>query len=910
MVGYLTELGFRERNEIYSSYPCCVARCFADEYGGAWHEIETFKEMLKSKGIITNLPNFTNLDERRAFLESDMFSEITNRYYQALNEDEKAIFIDALSYKIVSDYVPAIGSKHQDALSLKYRKEGYDIDTPEGMKMLKTTTKIFSVLEDDSKFDHVRPEVLKGALELGTFKVDSQRLEAILKIASFDEEKDYIGTYLGKIGSEAYSQFNLTVNQIEKLKSDNPDLADMIIQSLTDDAKKNYLQSDEHRLSVLKGKKFIGVLAEYIDSVQGTDLETIKERQKDLEILLRQKGIEIEFSEPISADNLEEFLISDNFKSMVNRYYQAIENKKGFVNETGIDYGYFCKEIQLGSKVFSAIEDDTKFEYLSQNNTAVLGVALENGLLESDSHRVMAMTKIYEANPHSQYLYDYFESVRDGKIKKFDFSPNQIESLVERKDEFDDKIITAILSSTNHERIMQYLSEKPKNVSFCMNTLEHDEADLLLKSIDDEEYKAKLMLSIKGDARIVGSLFPNIEDNFVRGIITAECVRPEFLEEGKPALQRIKDFLEIKESFLDLPENERVSFLCSLPFDDFENPNSNLHRDVNEMKKSLLSYIDDPTDRQRVIESMAYYVEPNIEKYVDLTQQMIIEYVDDNLKLDREQRERLEIVFRTNDVFFTDYDVSTTNGMTDHVRREVTIANHSRGDTKNIILDMIHEYSHALSMANFMQDAAYHVGDTFEEGMADTFSEQVANYYFSKHRDVEIDGEIFQPSLPLVNNSCYIQENSWVKSMLYPLVETNQDKDAIQQFVFGDKNSFFDLTLGEGFSERMEHDFVGNPLDVEITQEELVSAHPTAFLSIENNNLYLQKNKLISTLTTMSQTMCAREEEVPLDGNEIIEHIEQEEIRLGQISAATYALAQDMESPKKWRERDDNLRGG
>lgn len=537
----MTELGFRERNEIYSSYPCCVARCFADEYGGAWHEIETFKEMLKAKGIITNLPNFTNLDERRAFLESDMFSEITNRYYQALNEDEKAIFIDALSYKIVSDYVPAIGSKHQDALSLKYRKEGYDMDTPEGMKMLKTTTKIFSVLEDDSKFDHVRPE---------------------------------------------------------------------------------------------------------------------------------------------------------------------------------------------------------------------------------------------------------------------------------------------------------------------------------------------------------------------------------FLEEGKPALQRIKDFLEIKESFLDLPENERVSFLCSLPFDDFENPNSNLHRDVNEMKKSLLSYIDDPTDRQRVIESMAYYVEPNIEKYVDLTQQMIIEYVDDNLKLDREQRERLEIVFRTNDVFFTDYDVSTTNGMTDHVRREVTIANHSRGDTKNIILDMIHEYSHALSMANFMQDAAYHVGDTFEEGMADTFSEQVANYYFSKHRDVEIDGEIFQPSLPLVNNSCYIQENSWVKSMLYPLVETNQDKDAIQQFVFEDKNSFFDLTLGEGFSERMEHDFVGNPLDVEITQEELVSAHPTAFLSIENNNLYLQKNKLISTLTTMSQTMCAREEEVPLDGNEIIEHIEQEEIRLGQISAATYALAQDMESPKKWRERDDNLRGG
>ena len=269
----------------------------------------------------------------------------------------------------------------------------------------------------------------------------------------------------------------------------------------------------------------------------------------------------------------------------------------------------------------------------------------------------------------------------------------------------------------------------------------------------------------------------------------------------------------------------------------------------------------------------------------------------------------MEMVFRTNDVFFTYYDRPEVNGKASYTRKEITIANHSRGDTQNIILDMIHEYSHAFSNANYIQDA-YHVGHTFEEGMADTFSEQVANYYFSKHKDAEIDGEIFQPSLPLVSQSSYIKENGWVKSMLYPLLETRQDKAAIQQFVFGDKNKFFDFALGEGYSQRVEHDFAGNPLNVVIEPKELIAAHPTAFSHIETDNLYLQKNQLISSLANMTQSMPTIDEEMPLEGSKCISRIEESKIRLGQISAAAYALTQDIESPKKMRERDDNSRGG
>lgn len=909
----MAELSFKDSTDIFTSYPYRAIDCFANKYGGSWVERGVFEDLLKSKGIIVNLPEFANLDERRAFLDSDTFAKITNEYYQTLSDNEKSVFMDALSCRILSYDIPSLTSKYPDAYRLEYRRKGYDIDTPEGFESLKATTKIFSILEDDSKFDYAGPEVLKGALEFGVLQTDLQRLEAIKKIASFDEEKDYIKTYLDEVENESYPKLNLTVEQIEKLKLDNTELADTLIPYLTDDAKETYLQSDEYRLSTLKGKSFIGVMSEYVDAAQSRNLELIKSKQRDLELLLKQKGIEAEFTEPTEVPDIEEFLASNNFKGIVNRYYQSVEDKESFVNETGINYNYVCQARQFGSKIFSAIDDDAKFEYLVYNSTNVLGRALENGLLESDSHRLAAINKIYEANPNSQYLGNYFEGVRNGRFGKFEFSPEQIESLIKRKDEVDDKLITAILSSTNHERVIRYLEEKPKDVSFCVDILEAKEADALLKSIDDEEYKAELLFSAKGDARIIGSLFPNIEDNFVRGMITTKHTDPEFLEGGKSASQRIKDFLEVKKKFLDLPEDERVSYLSSLPFDDFENPNSNIHRDVNEMKKSLLSYVENPNDRKSIIGSMACYVDPDIEEYVALTQQMIREYVDDNLKLDEAQMERLEMTFRTNDVYFTDYEESEgsrTNGQADHVRKEITIANHSRGDTKNIIVDMIHEYSHALSMTNFMQDASYHVGHKFEEGMADTFSEQVANYYFSKHKDVEIGGETFQPDLPLISQSSYKKANGLVKSMLYPLSETGQDKAAIQQFVFGDKNKFFDLALGEGYSQRVEHDFARNPLNVEVTSEDLLSAHPTAFSHIRTGDLYLQKNPLISTLTSMTQSMPTIDEEMPLEGSKCISRIEEGKIRLGQISAAAYALTQDIKSTKEMRERDDNSRGG
>ena len=284
MVRCLAELSFKDSYDIFTSYPYRAIDCFANKYGGSWVERGVFEDMLKSKGIIVNLPEFANLDERRAFLDSDTFAKITKEYYQTLSDNEKSIFIDALSYKIVMEDISTPTSTNPNAFKSKYRREGYDINTPEGMERLKATTKIFSILEDDSKFGYAGPEVLKGALEFGVLQTDLQRLEAIKKIASFDEEKDYIKTYLDEVENESYPKLNLTVEQIEKLKLDNTELADTIIPYLTGDAKETYLQSDAYRLSTLEGKSFVEVMSEYVDAAQSEDLELIKGKHKCLEL--------------------------------------------------------------------------------------------------------------------------------------------------------------------------------------------------------------------------------------------------------------------------------------------------------------------------------------------------------------------------------------------------------------------------------------------------------------------------------------------------------------------------------------------------------------------------------------------------------------------------------------------------
>lgn len=541
-------------------------------------------------------------------------------------------------------------------------------------------------------------------------------------------------------------------------------------------------------------------------------------------------------------------------------------------------------------QIFDAIEDDSKYSYAGIN---VLAGLLEHNFIENDEKRLDVILKMYEQNARDDYIYQYFRKIQSGQIEKIDIPLEHFQELIERTTPTNDSLfIMGIINTLPTDRIKEYLSTKPEDISLCMNALTYEEADEFLTTFDDEFYKARLLLSIETDGASLAKLFPHIEDEYVRAQLTVSKHTDERFISKEDTEEKIANFLKLKDEFLKLPEEERADFLCNLPTSE----EKRIYRENNEIKKSLLKHIQNPVDRQRIIESMERYVSPDMLEYANLAETMLREYMEDNFDLTPTQKEKFEIVLRTNDVFFTTYESSGTTGQCQHVEKNITLAERSRGDNKNIIVDLLHEYSHGISMSEFLQ-SSYTIGKTFEEGMADTFAEQVANYYFTKHPEVTLYGESFRPELPLVSQSSYLYQNGWVKTMLYPLEETKQDKRAMQEFLLGDKKVFLDMAFGEGYSQSIEQDYLGNPLNPEENADRLLETHIDEFRIRRSESLYMKKNDRVSYFI---------EEAIDRRGfRSMKERIQNENIIFGEVAGANYALTLDLNEMRKAKDEKE-----
>ena len=541
-------------------------------------------------------------------------------------------------------------------------------------------------------------------------------------------------------------------------------------------------------------------------------------------------------------------------------------------------------------QIFDAIEDDSKYSYAGIN---VLAGLLEHNFIENDEKRLDVILKMYEQNARDDYIYQYFRKIQSGQIEKIDIPLEHFQELIERTTPTNDSLfIMGIINTLPTDRIKEYLSTKPEDISLCMNALTYEEADEFLTTFDDEFYKARLLLSIETDGASLAKLFPHIEDEYVRAQLTVSKHTDERFISKEDTEEKIANFLKLKDEFLKLPEEERADFLCNLPTSE----EKRIYRENNEIKKSLLKHIQNPVDRQRIIESMERYVSPDMLEYANLAETMLREYMEDNFDLTPTQKEKFEIVLRTNDVFFTTYESSGTTGQCQHVEKNITLAERSRGDNKNIIVDLLHEYSHGISMSEFLQ-SSYTIGKTFEEGMADTFAEQVANYYFTKHPEVTLYGESFRPELPLVSQSSYLYQNGWVKTMLYPLEETKQDKRAMQEFLLGDKKVFLDMAFGEGYSQSIEQDYLGNPLNPEENADRLLETHIDEFRIRRSESLYMKKN---------DRVLYFIEEAIDRRGfRSMKERIQNENIIFGEVAGANYALTLDLNEMRKAKDEKE-----
>ncbi len=603
-------------------------------------------------------------------------------------------------------------------------------------------------------------------------------------------------------------------------------------------------------------------LAYYLTDVMNPYLDS--EKYQKLDVYCKLKGISFDVN-LLKGKKNEELIDILELKEAINQYYQDCSQKerKSFVSECDIHHveSRDSGKAGVGFYLFQMIEDEEKYQYSSDK---MLEYLMYKNMLPSEQLRLEALMKVKERSVDNAIY--YLELIQEGTYPSLNLSEEQFEALYEQiKDDPDDKWVYGLLNAIENtqERAYEHLQQKPEDCRIWMNLLSTPKTCELLDQIEDESYKAYLMLNLEvaiGNS-CLQSFYPYIEDDYVRaqlsirydGSYTEYGRRKEFFSNNnlyqgiEDSMGKIENYFRIKEQFLALPEEERVDFLCSIGEE--ADLSTNQHKDDNEIKKSLVSFIPDHEGRMEVIRSLKNDVSDDLKELAVLTETMIREFFEDNVELTEEQEEKLEIALREHDIYYTMFDSSGTRAKCRYVSKNVEMGYQNKGNLLAQIMDMLHERGHAESQAYFLVNL-HHTGHNWEEGMADTFSELVANYYFSKHPNVTIGGEEYTFELPLVSPSSYDEENGLVKSALYPLQASGDDIKAVTAYALGDKNEFFRLVLGEDRCDELSRDYEGRPYGPKrVTDGDLIEINEGAYIdALESQSIYLIKNKRIRTL--------------------------------------------------------------
>lgn len=169
-------------------------------------------------------------------------------------------------------------------------------------------------------------------------------------------------------------------------------------------------------------------------------------------------------------------------------------------------------------------------------------------------------------------------------------------------------------------------------------------------------------------------------------------------------------------------------------------------------------------------------------------------------------------------------------------------------DPTQMILYLLHEYSHAISQKKF-KTADYRTSEQelIEEGMADTFADIVARSFYEQNGVITINGQkIDLKEATILNYSGYENHNNVVRTMLYPLEDFGQDTEAIFNYYFDNKLKFYELTLGTDYVEKLPNNFNKNPNFVDFSWDEIYNNHTDGYKEINSESVYAINNKKLN----------------------------------------------------------------
>ena len=219
------------------------------------------------------------------------------------------------------------------------------------------------------------------------------------------------------------------------------------------------------------------------------------------------------------------------------------------------------------------------------------------------------------------------------------------------------KINLKIFKSIEPERIIEYINKDKSNKKNILKLLSElgpidqkqyqsysiIKAHEILNKLTSDEDRTSMILLMNFNDDLKRELLHTVKNSYYRNLIVKQTSEYNF--KITELLDDIDEFKNIKQNFEKIEdEEERSKFIC-----DVEN---------HSIRLELLNSIKLRKNRDIVINGFENEIDPRIKLQVELVQQMIREFFEDELDngLDDEKKEKMNIIFNKADVSFKKID--------------------------------------------------------------------------------------------------------------------------------------------------------------------------------------------------------------------------------------------------------------
>ena len=219
------------------------------------------------------------------------------------------------------------------------------------------------------------------------------------------------------------------------------------------------------------------------------------------------------------------------------------------------------------------------------------------------------------------------------------------------------KINLEIFKSIEPERIIKYINKDESNKKNILKLLSElgpidqkqyqsysiIKAHEILNKLTSDENRTSMILLMNFNDNLKRELLHTVKNSYYRNLIVKQTSEYNF--KITELLDDIDEFNNIKQNFEKIEdEEERSKFIC-----DVEN---------HSIRLELLNSIKLRKNRDIVVNGFENEIDPRIKLQVELVQQMIREFFEDELDngLDDEKKEKMNIIFNKADVSFKKID--------------------------------------------------------------------------------------------------------------------------------------------------------------------------------------------------------------------------------------------------------------